>query len=228
MKIKFLIRILAGWFISGLVTILPLAITMGLLGWIYGTLNNWFGKQSTIGGALSSLADAMSFSASLTLLIAYVFIVALVIATGAIVSRTARNRIGEFIKRMLENFPVVGSIYNSAEQVVGIFGKKHGEDPARTSKIILFRLANTLLVGMLPSSTPIYIDGVPHLMVYYPATPVPMSGQNFLVPASEVYKTDLKFEDMTKILVSLGSIAPEVLGEKLSLSPVIAAPEPAT
>ncbi|MEP0814182.1 MAG: DUF502 domain-containing protein [bacterium] len=217
---KHTLRVLAGNFLSGLVTLLPLVITVFLVGWIYGKAAQLFGRTSSLGQALSTLADSLNLPTNLTIALAYLLIILLIILVGAFASRTARNTVAEWIKNLVVRFPVISSIYNSAEQIVGIFNKRK-DDPAAASQVILFRFANSLLLGLLPSSDPIHIDGRPYFMVYYPATPVPMSGQNFLIPASEVYATGLKFEDMTKVLVSIGAIAPEILGDDMKLRPVL-------
>ena len=212
-----------GYFLSGILTILPLAITIGLLGWIYGKLAGWFGRDSALGGILFDLAETVRLPAALTISLTYIAMILIIILLGSYVSRRAKNRVAEWIKGIMSRFPVVNSIYGSVEQVVGIFSKQSGDDdPARGSKIVLVRFANTLILGMLPTSEEIILGGVPHVAVYFPSTPVPMSGFNYLVPAENVYATDLKFDDLTRVLVSLGSLAPQVLGESLELRSVLA------
>lgn len=221
---KKVLKHLATFFISGLITILPLVITFALLGWIYGKLVSIFGKDSAIGGALTQLAAAMHFSDTLTLVIAYVFIIFVIVLLGMYVHKRASNRVSGWIKGTMSKFPVVNSIYNSVEQVVGIFGKtgdKDKDDPTRSSKIVLVKFANTLVFGMLPAANPIYIGGVPYFMVYFPSTPVPMSGFNYLIPADSVFLTKCTFDDLTKVLVSLGALAPQVLGDNVELIPVL-------
>jgi uncharacterized membrane protein len=74
---------------------------------------------------------------------------------------------------------------------------------------------------MLPTRDLLMLDGVPHYMVYYPQSPVPMSGLNFVVPATDVFMTDLKFDDLTKILVSLGALTPQLMGGEMTLKPAL-------
>ncbi|MCD6120136.1 DUF502 domain-containing protein [bacterium] len=221
---KGILKKVTTWFISGLITILPLALTIGLLGWIYTKIVSLFGKDSAIGRILVRTAETHNLPSSLTIICVYLAIIVLIILIGAFVHIRARNRVSEWIKGLVNRFPVINSIYNSAEQVVGIFGKTpgaegQGDDPAHGSNIVLVRFANTLILGMLPSQDAVDIGGVPHYMVYFPSTPVPMSGFNYLVPADSVFMTELKFDDLTKVLVSLGALAPQTLGGAIELKP---------
>ena len=218
------IKTFATYFISGLITVLPLVITFALLGWIYGKLVGIFGKDSAIGKVLSQFAAMLNLSETLTLTLSYLLIILAIAFLGAYVHRRTANRVSGWLKNTMNRFPVINSIYNSVEQVVGIFGKTPGKDdkdPARSSKIVLVRFANTLVFGMLPSSDAVLIAGTPYYMVYFPSTPVPMSGFNYLIPAGDVFLTDCSFDDLTKVLVSLGALAPQVLGANVELNSLL-------
>ncbi len=222
---------LTTWFVSGLVTLLPLVITIGLLGWIYAKLVTLLGSSSSIGRTLSDLAAALNMPVALTMALSYILIIAVISLLGLYVQKRARNTVADMIKKLVNRFPVVNSIYNSIEQVVGIFHKpkdkdKDGDgkpDSDQSSSIVLVRWANTLILGMLPTRDVLMLSGQPHYMVYFPQTPVPMSGLNFVVPAGDVFMTDLKFDDLTKILVSLGALTPQLLGGEMELVPFMKA-----
>ena len=79
------------------------------------------------------------------------------------------------------------------------------------------QIANVRVLGMLSSSDPVLINGVPHYIVYLPSTPIPASGQNMLVPCSDVEDVDISIEELTKILLSLGSLGPGIMGAKSPL-----------
>ncbi len=218
------IKTFATYFISGLITILPLVITFALLGWIYGKLVSIFGKDSALGRVLTSIAEMFNLPPAIALALSYALIILVIALLGSYVHRRTADKVSGWIKGTMNRFPVINSIYNSVEQVVGIFGKSPGkdkDDPARSSKIVLVRFANTLVFGMLPASEPIYLGGVPYFMVYFPSTPVPMSGFNYLIPADSVFLTNCSFDDLTKVLVSLGALAPQVLGENVELRPAL-------
>jgi uncharacterized membrane protein len=55
-------------------------------------------------------------------------------------------------------------------------------------------------------------------MVFLPATPVPATGQNLLIPEADIEDINLSVEDMTKIVLSLGSLAPEIIGDRLQVT----------
>jgi uncharacterized membrane protein len=218
---------LSRYFVSGVLTLLPLGVTIGVLLWLYNFLSSWIGPTSPWGRVLVFLATQLSLPRLSLLVGAYILLVIAVIFIGGFVSSAARNNIGEWIKFVVSHLPGMGGIYGSVEQVVNIFVERD-DHPAARATVVIARLANTSMLGLVTSRKVIEIDGKPHVMVYVPSAPVPMSGLNYLVPAEDVRVTDLRFEELVNVLVSLGAMAPRVLGEQLATQPLNSATEAIT
>jgi uncharacterized membrane protein len=199
-----------GHFFYGMITLLPLFITFAILGWAVYQLNYFLGKHSWIGNVLGEFSKSIGFPHDLTLITSYVTVILFIALFGFLVRRYAKIRIGENIKKLFEHFPVVNVLYNTAEQVVGLVGKKD-EHFGKFGEIAIIRYANVMVMAILAGREQIMINGKPHVLVFFPSTPVPATGFTFFVPIEDVFVTDLNFEQVTKIIISLGAMGPAVL-----------------
>jgi len=136
---------------------------------------------------------------------------------GLAARRFAGRRAGNFFAGLMARVPFINKVYNSAEQVVGLLAKKDGDAASALSNVVLVRIANVKVLGMLSSAESVLIEGVPHFIVFLPSTPIPASGQNLVVPCTDVLDVDVSVEEMTRILLSLGSLGPPVMNSKAPL-----------
>lgn len=199
-----------GHFLYGLLTLLPLMITFALLGWFGIKIYSILGANSLIGRALSSLAEKYHLHQQFTLVVSYILAILLIALFGYLIRRYAKIRFQDKAKSIMEHFPVVNTIYNTVEQIVGFINKKD-ENIGNFGEVVIVRYANMKIIGLLSSRKQFIIDKKPHVMIYYPSTPLPASGLNFLVPVEDVFECDITFEEMSKIFLSLGALAPQVI-----------------
>jgi uncharacterized membrane protein len=82
------------------------------------------------------------------------------------------------------------------------------------SQVALARFANTHVLGMLANSEPVHVGGVPHLFFYMPNTPLPATGNLYLVPAADITVLEMSVEEMTRVELSLGSLGPGVMNKQ--------------
>jgi uncharacterized membrane protein len=191
-------------FLTGLLVLVPLAITAWVLNIIIGTLDQslllvpkrWQPKE--LFGA-----DIPGFGAILTILI--VFLVGLL----------ANNLIGNYILRLweklLHRIPVVSSLYGSVKQVSDTLFSSSG-NAFRKAVLIPYPHANSYTIG--------FLTGVPggdvknHLVgdyvsVYVPTTPNPTSGFFLMMARENVVELDMTVDAALKYIVSMGVVAPE-------------------
>jgi len=207
---KAILKRFGGHFFYGLITLLPLFITFAILGWAVFELNAALGKSSWIGNVLGKLSKLIGFPHELTLFTSYLTVILFIALFGYLVRRYAKIRIGENLKKLFEHFPVVNILYNTAEQVVGLVGRKD-EHLGKFGEIVFIKYANIMVMAILSGRHTIMLNGIPHVLVFFPSTPVPATGFTYFVPLEDVYTCDLSFEQVTKIIISLGAMGPEVL-----------------
>jgi uncharacterized membrane protein len=192
------------YFITGLLILVPLAITAWVLNLVIGTLDQsllfvperWQ-PRNLIG------FDIPGIGAILT--IAIVFLVGLL----------TNNLVGNFIvrqwERLLNRIPVVSSLYGSVKQV---------SDTLFSSSGNAFRKAVLIQYPHADSHTIAFLTGVPggdvknhlqgdYVSVYVPTTPNPTSGFFLMMERSKVVELDMTVDAALKYIVSMGVVAPE-------------------
>lgn len=191
-------------FLTGLLVLVPLAITAWVLNIIIGTLDQsllfvperW--QPHTLVGF-----DIPGFGAILTILI--VFVVGLL----------ANNLIGNYILRLweklLHRIPVVSSLYGSVKQVSDTLFSSSG-NAFRKAVLIPYPHANSYTIGFLTGAPGGDVKN--HLVgdyvsVYVPTTPNPTSGFFLMMARENVVELDMTVDAALKYIVSMGVVAPE-------------------
>jgi uncharacterized membrane protein len=209
-----MLRKLTGHFLAGLLAILPFVITIGLVGFVYAKLVAWLGPQSAFGQFVNSLAQVASIPPVVTYVATFAGVVLGIAAIGASVARITGRRIRDFFNQLISRIPFINKIYGSAEQVVQLFNQQGGDAATALSNVVMAKIANTYTLGMLSNSEPILIDGKPFVFFYMPNSPVPATGNLYLIPSEDIYDVDLSVEEMTRIEVSLGSLGPGIVNAR--------------
>ena len=192
------------YFITGLLILVPLAITAWVLNLVIGTMDKslLFVPAQWQPRALIGF-DIPGLGAILTVLIVFV--------TGLLTNNLVGNYIVKLWERLLHRIPVVSSLYGSVKQV---------SDTLFSSSGNAFRKAVLLPYPRQGSWTIGFLTGVPggdvanHLVgdyvsVYVPTTPNPTSGFFLMMERSQVIELDMTVDAALKYIVSMGVVAPE-------------------
>ena len=191
------------YFITGLLILVPLAITVWVLNLVIGTLDQSlllvpqrFRPQSLFGFDIPGLGTI------LTILIVFL--------TGLLTSNLVGNYVVKLWERLLQRIPIVNSLYSSVKQV---------SDTLFSSSGNAFRKAVLVPYPHQNSWTIAFLTGVPggdaanHLVgdyvsVYVPTTPNPTSGFFLMMKRSDVVELDMSVDAALKYIVSMGVVAP--------------------
>lgn len=198
------------YFITGLLVLVPLAITLWVLNLIISTMD-----QSLLLLPLSWQPEVIfgfripGMGTILTLLV--IFLVGL--ATANFVGK----RVVWAWERVLTRIPVVSSIYSSVKQV---------SDTLFSSSGNAFRKAVLVEYPRKGCYTIAFLTGAPggdvrnHLVgdfisIYIPTTPNPTSGFFLMVPRADTVELDMNVDEALKYIVSMGVVSPEHFDKKL-------------
>ncbi len=192
------------YFITGLLILVPLAITAWVLNLVISTMDQsllfvperW--QPRTLFGF-----DIPGLGTMLTILIVFV--------TGLLTSNLVGNYVVRMWEKVLQRIPVVNSLYSSVKQV---------SDTLFSSSGNAFRKAVLIPYPHQNSWTIAFLTGVPggdvknHLVgdyvsVYVPTTPNPTSGFFLMLARSDVVELDMSVDAALKYIVSMGVVAPE-------------------
>ena len=193
------------WFVSGLLVIVPVAITIGVLQWLIGLLDR----------TLLILPEAWQpdrfigihipgFGVLLTL--------AIVLAAGAAASNFMGKKLVHCGDRLVSRIPVVRSIYSSVKQVSDTLFSETG-NAFRTAVLVQWPRPDVWTIG--------FVTGTPggdvanylvdeYLSVYVPTTPNPTGGYFVMLRKNDCVELKMSVDDALKYVISMGVVAPRL------------------
>lgn len=186
-------------FLLGLATVLPLGLTLFVLWFIISALGKIFRPllvwQPWIGRLPPALITIIGF---LLGLIAITLI-------GAIASGFLGRRLVNWLDRLMQQLPLVRSIYTSARQLTeAVFIKRSS---LRKTVIVQYPRKGMFAIGFITSEEPLELaDHRKAYLVFFPTAPNPTSGWLAIVPEEDIAETSLSIEDGLKFVVSGGLV----------------------
>ncbi len=194
------------YFFTGLLSILPIAVTLYVLVWVY----NWSS------GIIHSLLQALSIEPPKGLLpffpiLGILATLGLVALAGALTGNYIGRLLFSAIDKSIKAIPLVREVYNAVQQIAHtLLGQPEVQfqraaliEYPRKGLYILCFIASPQVGRKLPPLPEGYT------VVLVPTSPVPASGMAIIVPSSEVIPLDISIEDALKYVVSAGFILPE-------------------
>jgi len=200
------------YFITGLLVLVPLAITVWVLKTLIGLMDQSLLLLPISWRPLAQTGyDIPGIGALLTLLIVFV--------TGMIATNFFGKRIILFWESLLARVPVVKSIYYSVKQVSDTLFSDSGQ---------AFRKALLVEYPRKGSWTIAFMTGYPggdvanhlkgeYVSVYVPTTPNPTSGFFLMMPKADVIELDMSVDEALKYIISMGVVSPAMA--KRSVTP---------
>ena len=203
------------YFITGLLALVPLIITI----WVLITLIH------TLDLSLALLPEAwqpkklfgfnvLGLGALLTLVIIFV--------TGVVATNIFGQQIIVWWESLLSRVPFVKSIYSSVKQVSDTLFSDSGN---------AFRKAVLVQYPRLGSWTIAFVTGVPggdvvnhlhgdYISIYVPTTPNPTSGFFLMMPKADVIELEMSVDEALKYIISMGTVVPkDHLSKQLRFQP---------
>ena len=191
------------WFFTGLLVIVPGAITISVLHWIVGMLDQ----------TLLILPEAWhpdrllgfhipGFGVLLTLLI--------LLVTGAVASNFAGRKLVAWGDHLVSRIPVVRSIYSSVKQVSDTLFSESG-NAFRTAVLVQWPREGVWTVAFVtgaPSGEVAAYLRDEFVSVYVPTTPNPTGGYFVMVRKSDCVELDMSVDAALRYIVSMGVVAP--------------------
>lgn len=215
--------------LTGALALLPLAATLLLLSWLFGLLAVWLGPGSAFGQMLTGIGLGLTESEVIGYLLGLMLVLVAVYAFGLMVERGFEQGAAKLLDTLLQRIPVVRTVYDVAQKLVGLLARKEGPELQSLSPVWLYfggklqpaeggptpptegGKQGTAVLGFLSTPRPVMIGGVPYLGVLVPTAPVPLGGGLLYVPPEWVEAADIGMEGVTSIYVSMGVTSDQYL-----------------
>ena len=191
------------YLITGLLIWIPLSITIMVLAWIVGSLDqiiewlpNGLQPRHMIGFNIPGAGLLVG--------------VLIVLMTGLIAANVIGQKLVRYWEALLARIPVVKSLYYGVKQVSDTLFSSSGQ---------AFRKALLVQYPRQGSWTIAFLTGKPggdavnhlkgeHVSVYVPTTPNPTSGFFLIMPKEDVIELDMSVDEALKYIISMGVVAP--------------------
>jgi len=192
------------YFITGLLILVPLAITAWVLNLVIGTLDQslllvperWQ-PRTLIGFDIPGLGTILTF--------------VIVFLTGLLTNNLVGNYIVRMWEKLLHRIPVVSSLYGSVKQVSDTLFSSSG-NAFRKAVLIPYPHQNSRTIGFLTGvpggDVKNHLEGE-YVSVYVPTTPNPTSGFFLMLAKKDVIELDMSVDAALKYIVSMGVVAPD-------------------
>ena len=191
------------YFVTGLATLFPVAVTTWLLWQIFRFADGFLGRS--LGFQIPGLGLVVTL---LVILIVGAFSIHL----GRVAFRTFESAFARL--------PLVRNIYPAVKQLAAfLFGEEGRHSAFRRVVLIEYPRPKAYSIAFVTSETPTTATGKPQVLYtcLVPNPPSPFTGPIIFVPEEDVIPLDLSIEDAVKLIVSGGVVA----------SPLQAAQQPA-
>jgi uncharacterized membrane protein len=191
------------YFVTGLLILVPLAITLWVLNLIITTMDRSLLLLPAAWQPETFLhLRVPGMGVLLTLLIVFL--------TGV----AARNFIGKRVLRLWESvlirIPVVNSIYSSVKQVSDTLLSSSG-NAFRKAVLVPYPHQNSWTIAFLTGApggdVKNHLEG-DFISVYVPTTPNPTSGFFLMMRRADTVELDMSVDEALKYIVSMGVVAP--------------------
>ena len=191
------------WLFAGLLVIVPVAITIWVLDWIIGTLD-----QTLLILPQKWRPDELlgfhipGFGVLLTLLI--------LLVVGAVASNFLGRKLVKLGDAIVHRIPVVRSIYSSVKQVSDTLFSESG-NAFRKAVLIQWPRDGVWTVAFVtgsPGGDVLTYLKDDFLSVYVPTTPNPTGGYFVMLRRSDCIELDMSVDEALKYIVSMGVVAP--------------------
>lgn len=185
-------------FTTGLLTILPLAVTIYVFYFIFNFLDNLVG--GLIESVFSFRIPGIGFASGL----------ALILLIGFIASNIIGNRLINFFDHIFQHVPITRGIYTSAKQIIDAFTLQ-GKNAFQQVVLLEYPRKGLYVIGFVTGQSRGEIQektAEETLNIFVPTTPNPTSGMLILAPRHEVTELKMTVEEGMKVIISGGLFSP--------------------
>lgn len=190
------------YLITGLLIWVPLVITAWVLHTLVSTLDQtllllppqWQPKH--LGITIPGLGAVLTF------LILFI--------TGILATNFVGQRLVAVWEKILQQIPVVKTIYTSVKQVSDTLLAGNGQ-AFRQAVLVRYPHGDSWTIAFLTGKPSLAVSphlAEEHLNVYVPTTPNPTSGFFLMVPKSSVIELEMTVDEALKHIISMGVVDP--------------------
>ncbi len=193
---------ISGYFLRGLITLLPLLVTIWLLYFMFTFLDSILGNIITL------------FAGKPVPGLGFVITILLIFIVGYFATYIIGAQLFKIGEELLCRVPIVKSIYSATKQINDVLFMQKNADEYRRACLVEYPRKGIWSIGFITSDAATEIEAKTKqkmINVFIANTPTPATGFLILVPARDVILLDMKIDAAFKYIVSGGVLKPSTL-----------------
>jgi uncharacterized membrane protein len=204
-------RNLRTWFLTGLLTLLPLWLAWLVVSVVFALLSDL--SRPWVGPLLNGLAGAQpdlfgwAIHPWVLPVVALVGTLLIIVGVGALTRRVIGQTLLRWTEGAIARVPLVNVVYSSARKLLDLLQHPPGGGGQRVV-LIDFPNRDMKVVGFVTRTLRETGTGRELAAVYVPTTPNPTSGYLEIVPVDRLTPTQWTFDEAMAFIISGGAVAP--------------------
>ncbi len=204
-----MLRSLRNAFITGVVVILPLGVTMIVINFLLEKLgtpasNFFFWYLDADWRDLPAVELGLKF---ISVVVVFLLITLLGYFSKFFIGRFILNS----LERLLDRVPFINSVYRTVKQIVDTFSQ---QDKAIFQEVVLIEYPRPrcYVLGFLTGTAKgeaQKVTGQHIVNIFVPTTPNPTSGFLLMLPESDITRMEMSIADGMKLIISGGAVVPD-------------------
>jgi len=205
--VKRFLRRLRATFVSGLLAIIPVGLTVYVLWFLYHLIDGLVGRSTPFGvmvqKALGIWIPGMGI---------YMTVI-LILLVGVVTRNFLGKTLHYYFERIFFSIPGVRKMYSTLKQFTNALLSR---DTSSFQKVVMFEYPKDgiNIIGLVTNEELGRLQnemGEECLLVYAPTAPNPLSGMMLIVPKNKVTYLDIPVDDALSMVLSSGSVLPDSL-----------------
>lgn len=200
-------------FISGLLVILPLWLTIVVIVILFRWISNF--SMPILSPLLNIFTSDSQWIEIVAKIASFCLTLVIIFFIGFFTNIWLGKKIYNLFEKIFTKLPLIGSIYSSLKKLFSFFSNDN-ETTKNFQKVVFipFPTKGTYCVAF--STGEKVINGQKYITTFMPTTPNPTTGFLMLVKEQDVIECDYTVEEAIQYIISAGIIQPDIkeLGEK--------------
>lgn len=211
---------LRNYFLTGLIIVGPLALTVGLVLWFVSLIDAWVKPlMPDFEAWLREIIPVGYYPEWLSVSIpgiGLVFAIIGITVIGALAANLFGRTLVSYGEMMLSRMPVVRNVYSGLKQIFETVLSESGNSFQKVGLVEFPRKGMWSIIFIAGDSrgevNVRLSEDEPTICAFLPCTPNPTTGYLIYVAKSEVIELEMTIEEAAKLVISAGLIAPEFKG----------------
>lgn len=195
--------LIKSFFINGLLTILPIAITLSFFSFMFRLFKSWLAPLQELDIPYLNIIPHGEI----------ILVIVLIFAAGVILKSFIIQSVVDLFELLLSNIPIIYPVYTGVKQLIHAFSP-NGKETFKQVVLVEFPLKGTYSLGFLTSELKKELSPnkkEPFYNIFVPTTPNPTTGYFVIVPNQNFTTVDLTTEEAMALIISGGIIQPDRL-----------------